>query len=83
MATQFGCVKEFQPESDSIKQYLESVQLYFTANEVDDDKQVPILLSSIGAPTYSVLSDLLAPDAPSTKSLDNISTAFRAKESSH
>ena len=66
-ATHFGCLTEFQPETDSIKSYLERVQLYFTANTVPRDKQVPILLSAIGAPIYSLLSDLLSPDLPSSK----------------
>ena len=39
-------------------------------------KQVPILLSSVGATTYSFLSDLTVLDAPSTKSLEEISTIF-------
>ena len=77
MATQFGTLKEFQPESDSIKAYLERVELYFTANSVDEGKQVPILLSAIGSATYALLSDLLAPDPPKTKSLSEISAVLR------
>ena len=77
MATQFGTLKEFQPESDAIKAYLERVELYFTTNSVDEDKQVPILLSAIGSATYALLSDLLAPDPPKTKSLSEISVVLR------
>ena len=57
VATQFGQLTEFQPESDR-------VNIYFLANEVDTQKQVPILLSSIGATMYALLSDLVAPQAP-------------------
>ena len=77
MATQFGRLQEFKPETDSIKAYLERVSLYFAANEVADGKKVPILLSSIGAPIYALLSDLLAPASPGDKSLDDISAALR------
>ena len=77
MATQHGRLEEFHPESDSIKAYLELVTLYFTANAVDNGKRVAVLLSSIGAPTYSLLSDLVAPHLPSTKSFDEISEALR------
>ena len=73
IATQPGRLNEFDPESDSIKAYLERVALYFTANEVDNAKRVPILLSSIGAPTYALLSDLVAPSPPSEKSFTEIS----------
>ena len=76
-ATHFGCLTEFQPETDSIKSYLERVQLYFTANAVPRDKQVPILLSAIGAPIYSLLSDLLSPDLPSSKSMDALISVLR------
>ena len=76
MATQYGQLQEFKPDSDSIKSYLERVSLYFTANDVADGKRVPVLLSSIGASTYAVLSDLLAPDKLAAKTFDEISTAL-------
>ena len=74
MAAVYGKLQEFQPGSESIKAYLERVTLYFKANTIDDDKKVPILLSSIGSSTYATLSDLLAPDTPGTKSFEEIST---------
>ena len=61
MATlQLGRLEEFQPEEDSIASYLERIQLYFIANDTDRDK-VPVFLSTVGARTYSLLCDLLAP----------------------
>ena len=71
MAT-FGCIKEFCPGSDSIRTYIQRVKLYFDANSILEDKQVPILLTSIGASTYDRLSELLAPADPSSKSLSEI-----------
>ena len=76
MATHFGKLQEFRPESDSIKSYLQKVTLYFEANEIDAKKQVAVLLSSIGAPIYTLLSDLLAPATPGEKSLEAISKAL-------
>ena len=67
MAKQYGQLQEFKPDSDSINSYLERVSLYFTANNVADRKKVPVLLSSIGAPTYVILSDLLASAKPGEK----------------
>ena len=52
MAAQYGCLEEFRPESDSIRAYLERAALYFLANDIGENKRVPILLSSIGASTY-------------------------------
>ena len=72
MASLYGSLTEFQPDSDDVKAYLERVELYFAANKVDADLQVPIFLSSVGARTYSLLSDLLAPAAPKTKSFKEL-----------
>ena len=73
MASKFGTIDAFNSESDSIKAYVERVQLYFSANDVPENKHVPILLSSISAPTYALLSDLLAPQLPSAQTLPVIS----------
>ena len=78
MATRtFGTLKEFDPDAESIKTYLDRVELYFTANSVVAAKQVPILLSAIGSSTYTLLSDLLASYAPKEKSLAEITAALR------
>ena len=77
MATQYGRLREFHPETDTIKAYLERVDLYFAANEVAEDKRVPILLSSIGPSTYSLLSDLTAPASPGSKTLQQIGDLLR------
>ena len=74
MATHFGRIQEFQPEFDTIKAYLEQVQLYFTANDIADGKQVPILHE------LNWSAHLLSPQQPnatSTKSLADISAALR------
>jgi len=76
MATQHGCLREFHPETDRITSYLERASLYFTANEFPGPKQVAVLLSSIGVPTYALLSDLFGPDKPSSKTFKQISEAL-------
>ena len=77
MVTQHGRIWEFHPKSDSIKSYLERAQLYFAANDVAADKQVAVLLNSIGAPTYSLISDLAAPGPPIDKTLRAIKEILR------
>jgi len=66
MATHHGRLREFHPESDSIKAYLEQVSLYFAANTVEEERQVAVLLSSTRTQTYSLLCNLVAPDHSST-----------------
>ena len=64
--TSFGRIDEFRPENKSIEAYLEWIELYFTANKVDEEKKVSIFWV-IGGKTYSILRDLLAPVKPREK----------------
>ena len=48
----FGCIQEFQPESESITAYFERLEMFFAANDVEEDKRVPVLLSVVGKKTY-------------------------------
>ena len=59
--TYYGKIEEFQPENESISAYLERIELYFSANAVEEGKQVAVFLSVIGAKTYTLLRNLLAP----------------------
>ena len=68
--TSYGRIKEFHPEEESIESYLERVELFFTANEVADEKKVAVFLSIIGSKTYAILRNLVAPAKPSSKGFD-------------
>ena len=50
---------------------------YFEADEMADDKRVPILLSSIGPTTYSLICDLAAPANPKTLTLSAIAQLLK------
>ena len=63
MPGKYDYLKEFLSDEESIGAYLERAALYFVANGIKEDKQVPILLSSIKAQSYSLLRDLVAPGA--------------------
>jgi hypothetical protein len=74
----YGQLVEFQPDSESFTAYSECVVLFLTANDIAEDKQVPVLLSAIGTKLYSLLRDLMAPDKPATKSVDEILAVLKA-----
>ena len=76
--TQFGQLPAYRPETEKITVYLERVELFFMANDIPDEKRVSIFLSSVGGKTYSLLRDLLAPDKPSSKSLEALFTALKS-----
>ena len=70
--TTIGQMQPFDPTNDRISTYLEHVQLFFQANGIAEDKQVPILLSIIRGHTYALLSDLLTPVKPTSKSVEQL-----------
>ena len=72
MAT-IGKLEEYNPDNEKISSYLERVELCMTANGVAEEKQVAVLLSVIGAKTYSLLHDLLSPANPKEKTLAQLS----------
>ena len=62
--SKFGHLQEFRSETETITSYLERVEIYFTANDVPEEKRVPVFLSTVGATTYILLRDLVAPEKP-------------------
>ena len=67
-----GHIDEFKPENEPFPSYMEHVQLFFTANGVGTDKQVPVFLSVVGAKTYTLLRNLVAPTPPKDKTIEEI-----------
>ena len=79
MATQqLGRMQEFEPDTESISAYLERLQLFFEANDIADGKKVSVLLTVIGRNNFSLLRNLLAPDSPKDKSLDDLTEVLKA-----
>ena len=62
-------MQEFQLELESISAYLERVHLFFLTNDIGADKKVAVLLSVIGAKTYTLLRSLALPQ---DKSFDEL-----------
>ena len=71
-----GTLREFQPDTEMIKDYLERVALYIEANDIPAARQRAVLLSVVGSKTYAVLSDLLAPTLPKEKTYAEISAVL-------
>ena len=72
MATTYGQLNEFRPETESIAAYLERVEVFFQANTIAECKQVAVFLSVVGGKTYSLLRDLLSPQKPQEKTLETL-----------
>ncbi|CAG2249537.1 unnamed protein product [Mytilus edulis] len=68
----YGKLDSFD-ESEDWTQYVERMEHYFNANEIDEeDQKRDIFLSVCGKNTYKLIRDLLAPAKPGTKSLADL-----------
>ena len=65
----FGRIKEFSLEKETISMYLECVEILFQTNAIDDEKKVPVFLSTSGGNVYALLCSLLSPTKPQDKTL--------------
>ncbi|XP_061131472.1 uncharacterized protein LOC133171215 [Syngnathus typhle] len=52
--------------------YVERVEQYCLANEIQDERKVAVLLSVMGAKMYNLLRSLVAPAKPADKTFDEI-----------
>jgi len=60
-----GSVSEFDEKIDSFSDYIERLEQFFIANDIETSvKKRAVLLSCIGARTYKLLSNLLSPARP-------------------
>ncbi len=76
MATH-GTLGPFDLALGDWKSYVERAELYFTANDVDDNgKMRAILLSSCGDVTYRRIKDVLSPRTPAEVTFRDICTAM-------
>ena len=85
MAT-YGKIGEFKESEESWTQYVERLEQYFLANEVEDvGKRRAILLSVCGSKTYPLARDLLQPAKPAEatfkKIVDTLEKHFSPKPS--
>ena len=70
MAGKVGRISYFDESVELWSSYQERLEQFFLANEIKDEKKVPVLLSVVWGRTCSVLRDLTSPDVPGTKTYD-------------
>ena len=69
MAGRVGSIGEFNPDAGhSIKSYLERMEVYFVANEINNDKKATVFLSLLGEAMYDLCRSLCLPALSSYKS---------------
>ena len=73
MATNHGTFGEFKEDQEPWQSYVERLQQHFVATDVrTQEKQRALLLSAVGAKTYQLIRNLLAPAKPTDKTFAEI-----------
>lgn len=79
MAALVGTVSPFDGETQLWEEYSEMLEFFFQANEITDaDKKKAVLLSGVGAATYSLLRSLLCPMTPGEKTYGELINVLKA-----
>ena len=72
--TTLGRIGDSDPIVESISTYLERVQLFFVANNVEDARKSAVLLSLLGG---KALRNILSPEQPAVKSYDELKAVLK------
>jgi hypothetical protein len=68
-----GQIEEFNPDTDKWDIYIERINTFFEANEIEDDsKKRAIFLTSFGVRGYTVLRNLCTPKKPAEEAWADI-----------
>ena len=70
--SKIGHIGEFDHEKEDWESYTERLELYCSANNIEETRKVPTLLTVVGPKSYKTLKTLLAPEKPATKSYDEL-----------
>ena len=74
-----GTVTPFDVASQSWEEYEEMLEMFFEANDIEAaEKKRAVLLSGVGAATYSLLRSLVSPQAPKEKTYDQLTMILKA-----
>ena len=60
MSPTIGKLESYDESTEDWESYVERIEEYFKANDVDDEKKVPCLIATMGSKTYGLLKSLLA-----------------------
>ncbi|GBN40060.1 hypothetical protein AVEN_1142-1 [Araneus ventricosus] len=72
-------MEPFNAEVETFTSYLDRLEMFFTTNNVPDDKKVPTMITLLSAKTYALLRNLVEPVKPEDKSFQEL-IAILAKQ---
>ena len=78
MATaQIGTIEPFDTSANDWETYVARLEQFLEANGIANDKKVATLLTLIGGPTFQLLNNLVSPDNPKDKNLNELKDALK------
>nr|XP_021327326.1 uncharacterized protein LOC110438662 [Danio rerio]XP_021332015.1 uncharacterized protein LOC110438662 [Danio rerio] len=78
MTSLVGTVSPFDNASQLWDEYIEMLEYFFQANGIDSaEKKKAVLLSGVGASTYSLLRSLICPEKPGDKTYEELVTVLK------
>ena len=69
-------IEKFNEDVEDFETYISRIKLFFIVNDTDVKKQVPLLLTLIGAKGYTLAKNLLSPKTPESCKLEEIINAL-------
>ncbi len=79
MAWTVGSVAPFDSSVQTLEEYCEILDHFFMANNVTSaEKKRAVLLSCVGAQTYTLMRNLLSPDCPRERSYEDLVSLLKA-----
>ena len=75
MATRMSYLRnvgEFNKNKEEWQLYVDRLEQFFAANDIANEKKVPLMLSVIGAETYRLLNHSVFPAKPKTKTFKEL-----------
>ncbi|CAG9091401.1 unnamed protein product [Plutella xylostella] len=67
-----GKIGEFDVENGNWSLYCERLHMYFEANAIKEDLQLPTLIAVVGEATYELMVNLVSPKSPSQLKLEEL-----------
>ena len=74
MSNLLGLLEQFDPAIHEWSVYYNRLQVFLAANEIGEERRVPVFLALLGHKAYSTVQDLCMPDLPTTKTLAQLKT---------
>src|SRR5690348_14863857 len=81
-STLIGVLKSFQSSTDDFEAWVDLFETFLLANNLDPAKEkqrcLAIFLSSLGLQTYTLLVNLVSPEAPKNKTFDELVAVLKS-----